>query len=169
MVGGLELSAPAKSMARGRVGEGKQRGNDEGSQKGRTESRSRPGKPWTARIDERRPTGAEVEDDPMAAMQGLRRSVARWGGRGHRGGASGLIGRARGGRWLRRQRTVVTAPLGFGRESETEEGERTRESERASRGSRGVLRATGRQAGMQEVAGAWPAHDEHAPLPSGAR
>ena len=46
---------------------------------------------------------------------------------------------------------------------------RMRESERASRGSRGVLRATGRQEGRQEVAGAWPAHGEHAPLPSGAR
>ena len=43
-----------------------------------------------------------------------------------------------------------------------------RERERVG-GSRGVLRATGRHAGRQEVAGARPARGEHAPLPSGAR
>ena len=48
------------------------------------------------RIDERRSAGTEVEDDPMAAMQGLRRCVARWGGRGRHGGASGQVREARG-------------------------------------------------------------------------
>ena len=96
VAGGRELSALAESMARGRVGEGKHGGNNGGSQRGRTESRSRLGKPWTARIDERCPTGAEVEDDPMAAMQGLRRNVAWWGGRGRHGGASGQVRVARG-------------------------------------------------------------------------
>ena len=52
----------------------------------------------------------------MAAMQGFRGAVERWGGRGGHGGASELVGGARGGRrqWLRRTAATVC----FGRERE---------------------------------------------------
>ena len=58
----------------------------------------------------------------MAAMQGFRGPVERWGGRGSRGGASELLGEVRGGRsqWLRR--TAATMAFGRSRERETEEG-----------------------------------------------
>ena len=40
-----------------------------------------------------------MRETAWAAMQGFRRAVDRWGGRGGRGGAPGRIGEARGGRW----------------------------------------------------------------------
>ena len=71
----------------------------------------------------------------MAAMQGFRGLVERWGGRGSRGGASELVGGARGGRrrWLRR----TAATVSFGRE---------RERARESRGRvNGVSARSGRR------------------------
>ena len=47
-----------------------------------------------------------------AALQGFRRSVARWGGRGSRGGADGLVGGARGGLWRRLRRSAARDALG---------------------------------------------------------
>ena len=80
---------------------------------GRSMSRSVGSGPTGVRqIDERRLAGTEVEDDPMAAMQGLRRSVARWGGRRCRGVASGHVGEARGRRWPRWCTSAVAGVFG---------------------------------------------------------
>ena len=71
----------------------------------------------------------------MAAMQGFWRTVERWGGRGGRGGASELVGGARGGRrWLLR-RTAATVVFGRERERARERKERAGESEREQGGS----------------------------------
>ena len=122
----------------------------------------------TARIDGEGPGCPRLKMTVMAALLASRgrvlgvrlygveaELVAYPEGRGEVGGS----GERR--RW-RRLHSVV-------RERGQGERVRTRESERVSRGSRGVLRAMGRHAGRQEVAGAWPARGEHAPLPSGAR
>ena len=47
-----------------------------------------------------------------AAMQGFRRAVDRWGGRGGRGGAFERIGEARGWRWPRGSSSVAAASFG---------------------------------------------------------
>ena len=75
---------------------GKEEGKGGGAHREVDEQLSGLGATGVRRIDGRRPAGTEVKDDPMAAMQGLRRCVARWGGRGRRGGASGQVREARG-------------------------------------------------------------------------
>ena len=92
-------------------------------------------------------------------LQGFRRAVDRWGGRGGQGGAFERIGEARGWRWPRGSSSVAAAPFGRGREREQRgigtEGE-IRESERV-RGAawrlQGVVEAS-REAGGGR--GAWP-------------
>ena len=69
----------------------------------------------------RRPSAAvEDEDDGVEAKQSFLRGLARWGGRGGRGGAPELSGRARGGRWLwmRRWRPPVALDGAPNRERE---------------------------------------------------
>ena len=85
----------------------------------------------------------------MAAMQGFRGLVERWGGRGSRGGAPELIGGARGGRrqWLRR--TAATVCFGRERERARENRGRVRES----RGDRDGLRASSTRPGARRQAG----------------
>ena len=114
-------------MARGSVGaSGWRRGSPatRGGRRGRGRRHGAPGSSWLGAED----AGVEVE------------LVAYPDGRGEVGGS----GERR--RW-RRLHSVV-------REIGPGERVRTRENERASRGSRGVLRATGRHAGRREVAGA---------------
>ena len=77
----------------GRGGERRGAHSGEGEQLGVAGDALRP------QIDRRGPSDPEVEDGALAAMQGFRRAVDRWGGRGGRGGAPGRIGEARGGRW----------------------------------------------------------------------
>ena len=48
----------------------------------------------------------------VTALQGFRRAVDRWGGRGGPGGAPGCIGEARDARWLRQSASVAAAPFG---------------------------------------------------------
>ena len=87
----------------------------------------------------------------MAAMQGFRGAVERWGGRGSRGGAPELVGGARGGRrrWLRR--TAATVVFGRARERARESRGRVRESREEAWRRPGTPRrgGEGRQAGRE--------------------
>ena len=76
----------------------------------------------------------------MAAMEAVRRCVARRGGSRRRGGARGLLRCSRGARWLRLRRAVASVAFGRERERETEERTRARESARGSGWLRGVVR-----------------------------
>ena len=60
------------------------------------------------------------------------------------------------------------AALAIAAESEGEEGKRGEESERSG-GMHGAHRRVGAAVGTRRWPGAWPARDEHAPLPSGAK
>ena len=89
--------------------------------------------------------GAEEGNGDVAAMQGFRGPVERWGGRGSCGGASELVGGARGGRRRRLWRTAATVVFGRERERARERKERAGESEREQGGS-------GRAAGVVHAA-----------------
>ena len=60
----------------------------------------------------------------VMTLQGFWRGVARWGGRGDRGGAPWGVGEAWGARWLRQSASVAAAPLGS--EVRSERGSRRR-------------------------------------------
>ena len=94
-------------------------------------------------------SSTEEEDGDVSAMQGFRGLVERWGGRGSCGGASELLGGARGGRsqWLRRTAATVI----FGRERERAREKRGRVSE--SRGDRDGLRTSSTRPGGRRQAG----------------
>ena len=105
-------------------------------------------------------------------MQGFRGLVERWGGRGSCGGASELLGGARGGRrqWLRRTAATVC----FGRERERAREKRGRVRGSRGRGvasSRGIEARRGGQAGRERGGVArWPcARAGHTPLPLSGR
>ena len=104
---------------------------------------------WRRRIRRRRWSEPEEGNGDVAAMQGFRGLVERWGGRGSCGGASELLGGARGGRrqWLRRTAATVC----FGREREREREKRGRVSE--SRGDRDGLRTSSTRPGGRRQAG----------------
>ena len=98
MAGGEKLSAAVENGARGRAQAREKRGKEEEltaeSERGSTSS----GRSWRRRIDRRWLGCPRLKTRAKAAMQGLRRCVARWGGRGSRGRANGLVGGAR--EWL---------------------------------------------------------------------
>ena len=106
-----------------------------------------------------------------AAMQGFRRPVERWGGRGGRGGAPELVGGARGGRRRLLWRTAATVVFGRVRERARERREEPRESEREQGGGRGVVRGIEtRRGGAGRQASRWRgavarARAGHTPLP----
>ena len=111
----------------------------------------------------RRSSGTGMRETAWAAMQGFRRAVDRWGGRGGRGGAPGHISEARGGRWPRGSSSVAAAPFGPGEREGTEErGDAAGEEEERgdTRPRRGVAREAGGKAGGGREAGggrgAWP-------------
>ena len=85
-------------------------------------------------------------------MQGFRGLVERWGGRGSCGGASELLGGARGSRrqWLRRTAATVC----FGRERERAREKRGRVSE--SRGDRGRAACVVHAARRSSTSRRWP-------------
>ena len=89
----------------------------------------------------------------MAAMQGFRGAVERWGGRGSCGGASELVGGARGGRRRLLRRTVATVVFGRVRERERGRGRREPGRVRESRGDRDGLRASSTRPGGRRQAG----------------
>ena len=98
------------------------------------------------------------------AMQGFRGPVERWGGRGSCGGASELVGGARGGRRWLLWRTAATVVFGRVRERARERGEEPGESEREQGGIGTACgsRPRGQElVGKQEVA-ARPCAREHA-------
>ena len=110
-----------------------------------------------------------------AAMQGVRGLVAWWRGRGGRGGASGLVGGAREGRWLQLRRTASAAALCFGRGGEGGEAGREGRGARESEGGQGSkamprrLRGASVRQARREVA--WRARRCRGvpPLPTGTR
>ena len=111
----------------------------------------------------------------MAAMQGFRGAVERWGGRGSCGGASELVGGAKGGRRRLLRRTVATVVFGRVRERARERKERAGESEReqgerrgAVQGHRGEEGRAGRQGERWRGAVA-RARAGHTPLPLSGR
>ena len=85
----------------------------------------------------------------MASLQGFRRAVDRWGGRGGRGGASWGVGEAWGGRWPRWFSSAAAGAFGEenrggGECSGKREGAAREEEERGdTRRRRGVARETG--------------------------
>ena len=123
---------------------------------------------WRRRIRRRRWSEPEEGNGDVAAMQGFRGLVERWGGRGSCGGASELLGGARGGRsqWLRRTAATVC----FGRERGRSRGRvREREEEAWRRpGHRGEERRPGKQASRWRGAVA-RARAGHTPLPLSGR
>ena len=110
----------------------------------------------------------------MAAMQGFRRPVERWGGRGGCGGASELVREARGGRRRLLWRTAARVVLGRVRERARERREELRESEReqgggvASSGASSEEGRAGRQPSRWRGAVA-RARAGHTPLPLSGR
>ena len=105
----------------------------------------------------RRPSAAvEDEDDGVEAKQSFPRGLARWGGRGGRGGAPDLSGRARGGRWLWMRRRRPPVALGGAPKREGERARASRERDSGRGRLRGVVRGLGEEAGgdqgKQEVA-----------------
>ena len=110
--------------------------------------------------------GAEEGNGDVAAMQGFRGPVERWGGRGGRGGASELVGGARGGRRRLLWRTAATVVFGRVRERARERRGEPGESEREQGERRGVVQGIerggeGRQAGEQV---AWRGGRARAPV-----
>ena len=130
---------------------------------------------WRRRIRRRRWSEPEEGNGDVAAMQGFRGAVERWGGRGGRGGASELVGGARGGRRRLLWRTAATVVFGRVRERARERREEPRASEREQGGGVASSRASrrggeGRQAGRERGGVArWRARAGHTPLPLSGR
>ena len=110
---------------------------------------------WRRRIRRRRWSEPEEGNGDVAAMQGFRGAVKRWGGRGSRGGAPELVGGARGGRRRRLRRTAATVVFGRARERARERrgepGESEREQGRSGRAA-GVVHAARRSSASRR----WP-------------
>ena len=85
-------------------------------------------------------------------MQRVRDLVARWRGRGGRGGARRHSEGSRGRRWPRRYGGAAAAALGLERERERKRG-RVRERVRERSGLRGVVRGVAREAGEEAGGG----------------
>ena len=74
------------------------------------------GKHERRRIDDEVDGGRRLKMSLRATLQGFRRAVDRWGGRGGRGGAVGGVGEARRWLWPRGSSSAATAAFGSGRE-----------------------------------------------------
>ena len=126
-------------------------GKEAGAHNESTRGNARPGMVWSPRINGEVASGRRLKMRSGTTLQGFRRGVARWGGRGDRGGASERIGEARQWLWPRQQRAAVTTVLGHERK-ESRGREKLRESERAiGRAAWRHLKRPGRS-GKQEVA-----------------
>ena len=105
----------------------------------------------------------EMGKTAWAAMQGSRRCVAPWRGRGRRGGAFGHSGGVERRWWLRLRRAAATAVLGCASERAREERRRNGESES---GPGGCVASSGRRGDRQRGRrwpGRVPARSGHAP------
>ena len=173
IAGGVELSAKVGLGPRGRERPGEKGETIRGLTAELQGWLAGSGTRWRRRIRRRRWSEPEEGNGDVAAMQGFRGAVERWGGRGSRGGAPELVGGARGGRrrWLWRTAATVV----FGREIEREGAARERERDKA-RGSGRHREETprrragegGRQTGWWRGAPAVRARRPHA-WPTGAR
>ena len=122
IAGGVELSAKVGLGPRGRERPGEKGETIRGLTAELQGWLAGSGTRWRRRIRRRRWSEPEEGNGDVAAMQGFRGAVERWGGRGGRGGASELVGGARGGRRRLLWRTAATVVFGRVRESEGEEG-----------------------------------------------
>ena len=98
MTDGEELSAPMATVARRRGRARGERGKGQGLTAIPAEATTRPGRGRSSRILGEIASGQRLKTRLGTTLQGFRRGVARWGGRGDRGGASERIGEAR--QWL---------------------------------------------------------------------
>ena len=133
--GGVELSAKVGLGPRGRKRPGEKGETIRGLTAELQGWLAGSGTRWRRRIRRRRWLEPEEGNGDVAAMQGFRGAVERWGGRGSRGGAPELVGGARGGRrrWL--WRTAATVVFGRVRERTRERRGEPGESEREQGGS----------------------------------
>ena len=104
--GAVETAATEAKRAR-ELGERKR-----SSQRSRRGGQRARGGPGGGKFDRRWLGCPRLKTRAKAAMQGLRRCVAQWGGRGSRGGADGLVEGARGGLWQRLRRSAARDALG---------------------------------------------------------
>ena len=130
MAGGEEQSAPVKRAARVR-----ERARGGGGMEGELTARSMSssvvsGRRRRRRIDRGDLRWPATETAMVAALQRVRDLVARWRGRGGRGGARRHSEGSRGRRWPRRYGGAAAAALGLEREREQKRGK--------SSGERGV-------------------------------
>ena len=176
IAGGVELSAKVGLGPRGRERPGEKGETIRGLTAELQGWLAGSGTRWRRRIRRRRWSEPEEGNGDVAAMQGFRGAVERWGGRGARGGASELVGGARGGRRRLLWRTAATVVFGRVRERERGRGGKSRGRVRESRGEAwrrpGASRRgeEGRQAG-REVAwrGGARARRPHSPPSVGTK
>ena len=124
IAGGVELSAKVGLRPRGRKRPGKKGETTRGLTAVAVGVEAGSEMRWRRRIRRRRWSEPEEGNGDVAAMQGFRGAVERWGGRGGCGGASELVGGARGGRRRRLWRTAATVVFGREREGGSSTGER---------------------------------------------
>ena len=153
IAGGVELSAEVGLGPRGRKRPGEKGETIRGLTAELQGWLAGSGTRWRRRIRRRRWSEPEEGNGDVAAMQGFRGAVERWGGRGGRGGASELVGGARGGRRWLLWRTAATVVFGRVRERARERRGEPGESEREQGGgvasSRASRRGEGGQAGRE--------------------
>ena len=164
-------SAMVVATATTRERGGEERGNREMLTAITQSSTAGSGETWRRRIDGGGRRSPRRKTMAMAAMEAVRRCVARRGGSRRRGGARGLLRCSRGARWLRLRRAVATGAFGRSGEREPGEGGGMRGWERGAGrrvASSGPSRATrGGQAGREGGGGAARrcARVGHAPSP----
>ena len=124
IAGGVKLSAAVGLGPRGRERAGEKGETTRGLTAVAVGVEAGSGTRWRRRIRRRRWSEPEEGNGDVAAMQGFRGAVERWGGRGGRGGASELVGGARGGRRRRLWRTAAMVVFGREREGGSSTGER---------------------------------------------
>ena len=154
IAGGVELSAKVGLGPRGRKRPGEKGETIRGLTAELQGWLAGSGTRWRRRIRRRRWSEPEEGNGDVAAMQGFRGAEERWGGRGGRGGASELVGGARGGRRRLLWRTAATVVFGRVRERARERRGEPGESEREQWERRGVVQGIerggeARQAGEQ--------------------
>ena len=175
IAGGVELSAKVGLGPRGRKRPGEKGETIRGLTAELQGWLAGSGTRWRRRIRRRRWSEPEEGNGDVVAMQGFRGAVERWGGRGGRGGASELVGGARGGRRRLLWRTAATVVFGRVRERARERRGEPGESEREQGERRGVVQGiearrgrAGRQGERWRGAVA-RARAGHTPLPLSGR
>ena len=174
IAGGVELSAKVGLGPRGRERPGEEGETIRGLTAELQGWLAGSGTRWRRRIRRRRWSEPEEGNGDVAAMQGFRGAVERWGGRGSRGGASELVGGARGGRRQLLWRTAATVVFGRVRERARERRGEPGESEREQGGGVASSRATSEEGRAGKQGERWRgavarARAGHTPLPLSGR